>query len=58
MALSEDEKMEIGWQSPTPAAREEERLMEKERRIKSNNDRTYKVRNAGVRIHCPYVWFW
>jgi hypothetical protein len=44
-ALSEEEKMEVGWQSPSHAAREEETLREKEWRSKSNNDRPSRVCN-------------
>jgi hypothetical protein len=57
-SLSEEEKKEIDWQSPTPAEREDETLREKERRSKSNNDRPCKVSYpdlAAVATHLEFT---
>jgi hypothetical protein len=56
-SLSEEEKKEIGWQSPSPAAREDDMLREKEKRSKSNNDRPSKVRNPGLAAVATHLEF-
>jgi hypothetical protein len=43
LPLSEEEKKEVGLQSPISAAEEDEARREKERRSKSNNDRPSRV---------------
>jgi hypothetical protein len=48
VSLSEEEKKEVGWQSPIRAAEEAESLREKERRSKSNNDRPSKAHNTAL----------